>query len=381
MRLNYIFLVLFLSSFFMSMQAQPIEGRWSVEKANRWYERYDWLAGTNFNPSTAINQLEMWQAETFDLETIERELKWSAELGFNLHRVYLHNLVWQQNSEAFLNRLDQYLAVADKYEIKTMLVLLDDVWDPMPALGKQRDPIKGLHNSGWVQAPGREYLEDESKHPLIEAYVKGVLQRFKNDNRVLAWDLYNEPGNSNDNSYGQTSRHKTELPPSEKDKYTLVLVKKVFKWAREIDPSQPLTMGIWRGDISKWGSLDELPPLDRVMIENSDVITFHAYDSKLEEVKQKINLLRNYNRPIICTEYMARTNNNLFKDLMPLFKKENIGAINWGFVSGKTNTIYPWKTWEKAYDKEPEVWFHDILRKDGTPFSQEEVALIKSLTN
>lgn len=363
-----------------SLQGQAIEGKWSAEKANRWYQNYDWLAGTNFSPSTAINQLEMWQAETFDLETIDKELKWSAELGFNLHRVYLHNLVWQQNSEAFLNRIDQYLETADKYGIKTMFVLLDDVWDPMPALGKQREPIKGLHNSGWVQAPGREYLEDTSKHPLIEAYVKGVIQRFKNDNRVIAWDLYNEPGNPNENSYGQSSKHQTELTPSEKDQLTLVLVKKVFKWAREIAPSQPLTMGIWRGDISKWGTIEELPLLDQVMIQNSDVITFHTYDDKLEAVKLKIDLLKNYNRPIICTEYMARTNNNLFKDLMPLFKKENIGAINWGFVSGKTNTIYPWKTWQNPYEKEPEVWFHDILRKDGTPYSQAEVDLIKSLT-
>jgi len=380
MKSKYLLLLILFVWGTMTAFAQPIAGKWSEEEANRWYKKYDWPAGTNFNPSTAINQLEMWQAETFDLATIERELRWSADLGFNMHRVFLHNLVWQQNSEAFLERIDQYLEVADKYEIKTMFVLLDDVWDPMPALGKQRDPIKGLHNSGWVQAPGREYLEDESKHPLIEAYVKGVIQRFKNDNRVAIWDLYNEPANTNDNSYGQTSRHKTELPPADKEKYTLRLVKKVFQWAREVNPSQPLTMGVWRGDFTKWGTVSELPPVDQVMIENSDVITFHTYDNNLKDVKKKIEVLKNYNRPIICTEYMARTNNNLFKDIMPLFKKENIGAINWGFVAGKTNTIYPWKTWDKAYEEEPEVWFHDILRKDGTPYSQKEVDLIKSMT-
>ena len=354
--------------------------RWSEEKAIKWYNSYAWMAGTNFAPSTAINQLEMWQAETFDLKTIDRELKWSAELGFNLHRVFLHNLVWQQNSEEFLTRIDQYLAVSDKYGIKTMIVLLDDVWDPHPVLGKQRDPVPHRHNSGWVQAPGREYLEDESKHPLIEAYVKGVIERFKNDNRVAIWDLYNEPANANTNSYGETSEYKTELSSADKEKYSLRLVKKVFQWAREVNPSQPLTMGIWRGNTDDWGTPGKLPAVDRVMIENSDVITFHTYDNNIKGVQSKIDQLKKYGRPIICTEYMARTNNNLFQDVMPLFKEENVGAINWGFVSGKTNTIYPWESWDKTFTGEPEIWFHDILRKDGEPYSKEEAELIKSLT-
>jgi len=353
--------------------------RWSEEKVNKWHKCFDWMAGTNFVPSTAINQLEMWQEETFDPETIDRELRWSAELGFNMHRVFLHNLVWQQNSEQFLHRIDQFLEIADGYGIKTMIVLLDDVWDPNPEPGKQREPVPHRHNSGWVQAPGREYLEDESKHPLIESYVKGVISRFKNDNRVAVWDLYNEPANYNTISYGESSGSKTELSPEDKDKYSLRLVKKVFRWAREVNPSQPLTMGIWRGEIKHWGSPEKLPEVDKVMVENSDVITFHTYDNKIEDVERKIEQLKKYNRPIICTEYMARTNNNLFAELLPLFK-EQVGAINWGFVSGKTNTIYPWETWENKYTKEPDTWFHDILRKDGTPFSQVEVDLIKKLT-
>ncbi|MFZ9046951.1 MAG: cellulase family glycosylhydrolase [Cyclobacteriaceae bacterium] len=368
------------------MAQSDMDRRWSEAKVKKWFDSYDWFAGTNFSPSTAINQLEMWQAESFDIETIERELKWSSELGFNLHRVFLHNLVWQQNSEEFLNRIDQFLSLADKYEIKTMLVLFDDVWDPLPVLGKQRDPIPHVHNSGWVQAPGREYLEDESKDPLLESYVKGVINQFKNDNRVAIWDLYNEPGNPNSSSYGADSKNKTEMSQEDKNRLSLRLVRKTFQWAREVNPSQPLTVGIWRGaaedwsDVSTWNDISKLPELDRVMIENSDIITFHTYDNSLKGVMERVNKLKGYNRPIICTEYMARSNNNLFQDVMPYFKKENIGAINWGFVSGKTNTIYPWETWEKKYAKEPEVWFHDILRRDGTPYSQEEVDLIKKLT-
>ena len=354
--------------------------QWPSEKAWNWYNQYDWLAGTNFNPSTAINQLEMWQSDSFDPETIDRELKWSADLGFNMHRVFLHNLVWQQDAEGFLERINEFLALADKHNIKIMMVLLDDVWDPLPVPGKQREPIPGLHNSGWVQAPGRVFLEDPSKDPLIEAYVKGVMSRFKNDRRIAIWDLYNEPGNSNGNSYGATSEHKTELTPKMKDEHSLRLVRKVYQWAREINPSQPLTIGIWRGDAQQWGSPEKLPELDRMIMENADVISFHTYDNNTRDVKRKIEELKKYGRPVICTEYMARTNNNTFHNMMPAFREERIGAINWGFVAGKTNTIYPWQTWEKPYAEEPEVWFHDILRPDGTPFDQTEVNFIKSMT-
>ncbi len=364
----------------LSYGQEIYEGKWSIKKVDKWYSQFDWVAGTNFGPSTAINQLEMWQKETFDPETIDRELRWSAELGFNTHRVYLHNLVWEYNSEEYLDRIDQYLSISDKYDIKTIIVLLDNVWDPNPKLGKQIDPVQGKHNSGWVQSPGREYLEDESKHPLIEGFIKGLLQRFKYDNRILFWDLYNEPSNTNDSSYGKDSEFKTELDADIKVKYTYRLAKKVFQWAREVNPSQPLSMGIWFGEIENWGTPKKLPELDRMMLENSDIITFHAYDDNIEDVQHKINELKKYGRPMICTEYLARGNNNHFKDIMPLFKKENIGAINWGFVAGKTNTIYPWSSWPKGFKEEPEVWFHDILRKDGTPFSEDEVKLIKSLT-
>jgi hypothetical protein len=360
------------------VEEQEMGKVWSEKKANDWYSQFGFMAGTNFNPSSAINQLEMWQTETFDTATIRRELKWSADLGFNLHRVYLHNLVYEQDGEAFLDRMDQFLTIADEFDIKIMPVLLDDVWDPNPKLGTQRAPVKGLHNSGWVQSPGREYLSDSTKFPLIKEYVQAVLTRFKDDQRVLLWDLYNEPDNNNWGSYGEGSEAKTELSAKDKERFAYRLLKKTFEWARAVNPSQPLSMGIWRGNIDHWGNLDSLPRTDKYMIENSDVITFHAYDHP-ENVIRKIEELKKYNRPMLCTEYIARGNNNTFEAIMPLFKKDKIAAINWGFVSGKTNTIYPWHSWDKPFEQEPEVWHHDILRADGTPYSETEVTLIKKM--
>ena len=351
-----------------------IAERWSKEQAWEWYDKQPWLVGTNFNPSSSINQLEFWQADTFDAETIDRELMWSVELGMNLHRVYLHNLLWEQDSLGFLNRMDKYLRIANSYGIKTMFVLLDDVWHPIPKLGKQPEPIPHVHNSGWVQAPGAEILSDTTRHDELKNYIKGVLTHFAADERVLVWDVYNEP----DNVAGQPGRK--ELEVINKHDYSYKLLKKVMRWSREVNPQQPLTAGIWRGNIDHWGTLDSLPAIDRYMIENSDVISFHAYDGDMNHVRQKIKELKKFERPILCTEYVARAGGNTFENVMPILKKHKIAAINWGFVSGKTNTIYPWKSWDSTFTAEPKLWHHDILRLDGTPFSEKEVEFIKEMT-
>ena len=186
-----VYISLFALIFTQCQKPDPIGTRWSEAKAWEWQKEQGWMAGANFNPSTAINQLEFFQESTFDRETIDRELAWSAELGMKIHRVYLHNLLWDQDSLGFLSRVDEFLTLANKHNIKTMLVLLDDVWHPIPKLGTQPDPIPFVHNSGWVQAPGAAILGDSLRHHELKNYIKGVMGRFANDTRVVAWDLYN----------------------------------------------------------------------------------------------------------------------------------------------------------------------------------------------
>lgn len=352
----------------------PTGARWSAEKAWAYYESQPWGLGANFNPSTSINQLEFWQADTYDTVTIERELAWSAELGMNLHRVYLHNLLWQQDSTGFLLRLDDFLQRCDVHGIKVMFVLLDDVWHPVPALGKQPEPVPHVHNSGWVQSPGAEILGDSSRHEELKPYIQGIIRNFMEDPRVAYWDLYNEP----DNVAGG-ERASIEVP--NKKIYSLALLKKVFAWAREVDPLQPLTVGFWKGNPAHWGIPDSLPAIDKFVAENSDVISFHAYDGDTAVVAQKIRALANYGRPLLCTEYLARGTGNTFERMLPIFRNHNIAAINWGFVSGKTNTIYPWSSWSTKFTSEPEIWHHDILRPDGTPYSEDEINFLRSLTD
>lgn len=343
--------------------------RWSPEGANKWYNAQPWPVGSNFIPSTAINQLEMWQADTFDLSTIDRELGWAEGLGMNTMRVFLHNLLWQEDSTAFLKRLEQFLTVADKHHIRITFVLLDSVWDPYPKPGKQREPRPHVHNSGWVQAPGAELLENPSRwNEVLKPYVVGVIGHFRNDRRVLMWDLMNEPDNDNPPYKGQ------EIP--DKAALALRLLEKEWAWARAARPSQPLTSGVWKGD---WSDDSHLSETAAFQLHNSDVITFHSYEPP-KRMKERIQSLRRFGRPIICTEYMARPLGSTFMSILPLLKDEHVGAYNWGFVSGKSQTIYPWDSWEKTYSAEPEVWFHDIFRPDGAPYDQREVTLIKSLT-
>ena len=346
------------------------EGQWSPEKAQEWAKSQPWLVGSNFTPSTAINQLEMWQAETFDPETIDRELGYAAGCGMNTARVFLHNLLWEQDSEGLLKRMDQFLTIADKHKIGIMFVLFDDVWDPHPHLGVQRQPRPHVHNSGWVQAPGRAVLLDDAKRAALEPYVKGVLTRFKDDKRVIIWDLYNEPGNPNKSAYG-----KWEI--EEKPKYSLDLVKKCFQWAWEVRPAQPLTIGVWTND---WSTKEKRDALNAYQLDNSDITTFHVYGD-LAKTKSFTEPLFEYGRPVLCTEFLARSAGSRLQDILPYFKEKKVGAYQWGLVAGKTQTQYPWETWNKAYDEEPKEWFHELFHKDGKPFDPVETDLYKKLTS
>ena len=345
--------------------------QWTKNKANSWYENQPWLVGCNFLPSSAINQLEMFQDETFDIELLNKEIGWAKDLGFNSLRVYLHDLLWDEPNNLF-SKLDIFLDICTLHSIRPILVLFDDCHRPYPKKGPQPLPVTGVHNSGWKQSPGMElvhaiYDGTISKEELsrLEGFVKGVLEKYKADERILMWDLYNEPG---------------QFGVGEK---SLTLLKLTWEWARSIRPSQPLTSCMD-------GSIGE--EIIKLNAENSDVITFHTYEShKLEETIIK---LKKIERPVICTEYMAREFGTTFQFSMPIFRNKNVGCYNWGLVAGKSQTHFGWTTILDLHKKkengeflkegddipEPEVWFHDILRVNGSPYDKKEIAFIKKIT-
>ncbi len=323
-----------------------------------------WLFGANFIPSNAINQLEMWQEDTFSLDVIERELGFAKGIGMNIMRVFLHDLLWEQDSKGLLLRMEAYLSVADKLGIKTMFVLFDDCWSNTFSLGKQPEPIEFIHNSGWVRSPGTTAADDLTQRPRLEQYVKGIMMHFANDKRIIAWDLYNEPGGS-----GTIDGHERNV--ERRGNASLPLLVDVFKWANEVSPSQPYTASIY--DYS-----DSFSEINEVILKHSDIVTFHHYaDAKTTADRCSMILEKANGRPVICTEYMARHFKSTFADILPILKEKNIGAINWGLVSGKTQTIYPWDSYNK--EDRYKLPFHDIFEKDGSFLVPEEEQVFKNI--
>lgn len=346
--------------------------RWTPAQADAWYAKQQWLVGANYTTSNAINQLEMFQAETFDPEAIDRELRWAHEqFGMNTMRVYLHDLLWQQDPQGFLKRVDTFLSIAEKNGIRPMLVLFDSCWDPDPKLGPQHRPIPGVHNSGWVQSPSRHMLVDPANDKHFRDYVEGVVGAFANDKRVLAWDLWNEPDNPGGGNYmdkqlkGEQERIAELLP-------------QIFDWARAKKPTQPLTSGVWIGDDWSPGAAS-LTAIQRTQLDRSDVITFHNYEQP-EAFVSRVAQLKKYGRPLICTEWLARGAGSNVDTILPIARRENIGMINWGFVDGAIQTRFPWDSWQRPYTMEPPtVWFHDLVKADGTPYRPREAELFRRL--
>lgn len=329
------------------------EQAWSPERAQVWYGSEPWPVGCNFIPSNAINQLEMWQTDSFDIELIGHELNLAHSIGFNCIRVYLHDILWRIDKVGFLSRISSFLDAAHGAGITVIFVLFDDCWNDNPVPGRQPSPKPGVHNSGWVRSPGSRMINDESQWAELEDYVTGIIKAFRSDQRIYAWDLYNEIGNS-----------VGFLPNSTR------LLARTFLWARRANPEQPLTAGIWKG--SSWFS-----GVNEFLATNSDIISFHDY-SPTDTLLLKIQALSAYKKPLVCTEYMARTQGCTFRDNLPVLRTHMVGAINWGLVAGKTQTIYPWGSRRGA--PEPSIWFHDIFKPDSTPYDGDEIASIKEQT-
>jgi hypothetical protein len=331
--------------------ATASEGRWSKQEAKQWYDRQPWLIGCNYVPSTVANDVEMWQAATFDAKTIERELGWARSIGFNSVRVFLNFVAWKADPSGFKSRLNRFLEIATRHEIRVMPILFDDCnfANRVARPGPQPSIVDGVHNSQWVSSPPLAMVTDRHAWPQLKVYTRDIVGAFGSDDRILLWDLYNEPGNS---SMGEKS---------------LPLAEAVFGWARQVHPEQPLTIGAWTDFQGK---------MSQRMFELSDVISFHGYDT-LPGIEAKLEICRAFDRPIICTEWLHRQSGNTVESILPLFQRERVGCYNWGLVFGRTQTYMPWGS--QPGDPVPELWQHDLFHADGKPFREEEIRLIRQM--
>ena len=318
-------------------QAPAIDKRWTPARTWKWYQSQPWPCGFNYIPAHSISYTEMWMPYNFDARKIDAELAVAQADGFNCARVVLPFVVWEKEPAAFKARFAQFLEVCARRGIKVMPALFDDcVFGDIsdPVYGRQPVVVPGWYANGWTPSPGHGMVRDRAQWPRLERYVRDMIGSFKNDRRVWLWDLYNEPTNG---GLGDV---------------TVPLVGKVFDWARDINPSQPLTCDVF-------GSL----AMQRLALERSDIVTFHNYDPPAN-LQSTIDTLQLSGRPIICTEWLNRSAGSTVESCLPILARENVGAMHWGLVNGRTQTNLRWGA--KPGQPAPKLWQHDLYRSEWT---------------
>ena len=325
---------------------------WTEDRIWEWYEKQPWIVGFNYVPSYAVNSTEMWQSGSFDEGQIERELSAAGKLGYNACRVFIQYLLWKDEREKLFEHFERFLKIAHSHGIRTVPILFDDCAfsGKEPYLGRQDEPIEGVHNSGWTPSPGSAAADCGEEYPLLERYVTEFVTRYGQDERILLWDLYNEPGNNGREGKCQE------------------LLQSVFRWARSCSPALPLT-----------SLLCSFKYFDVECAGLSDLLSYHYY-CEMKTTVERVGLLEEYNRPLLCTEWLHRNADNRWETHLPYYKKKRIGLFNWGLVEGRTQTYLSWNEEENLREGGALDWQHDVLRKDCTPYREAEIELLSSLT-
>jgi hypothetical protein len=292
--------------------------------------------GVNYVPSNAVNATQMWQR--FDTVTIDRELGYAEASGLNSLRVFIQYVVYENDPAGFRDRFDAFLQLASRHGLSVMPVLFDDCWLAEPSLGEQAlEPRPGVHNPYWQRSPG-ERRKGLAFRSALRRYVEDLLGRFGRDRRIIAWDLYNEP-QTRDSS--------------------VALVRDVFAWARRIAPSQPLT-ACWYGALL------------------SDITSVHFYVSPSrdpDEARRAVESAKSSGRPVVATEALGRPNHGELHEILPVFRESRIGWYLWELMIGADQTRYQWPNAPPAAD---EIVFQGLLYPDGTPYSEDELNLIRA---
>ena len=354
--------------------------KWSEEKVWKWYNQRPWIRGCNFMSSDCANRADQWQEYGFEerFETTKRELKLVKETGFNSIRIIPEFIVWLKEHNGFMERFERYIEEAHKNGISCMVVLGNDCMPPKEEalkrmnLGEQHVDW-GYHGGrkvsqhGVINGAGYSLLDEPEYAEKYYEFVREIVTKYKDDERIIIWDVFNEPGNSN--------RKSMSLPH----------MMKFFEIIRNIDPIQPLTVGIWSQTIN----FDNLLDIEKIGLENSDIITYHNYNNYENNIEE-MHLLKKLGRPVINTEWLARCCKNTVEEMFPLYFLEKIGCYCWGFVAGKYQTYEPHNSVWYNYKDNPDAylnwdfdfskWFHDLYRPSLNPYVPKEIYLIKKFS-
>ena len=323
----------------------------------------------------------LWMFQEYDHETAFREsakeIALAAAYGFNSVRVFLPFYLWRAQHDSFMKNLEQFLVLLDSFHITMMPVLFSDCCVPKskyrdPVLGPQPEPEPGYFGGSSVtpfddetqlgDVAGYNIIDEPEMEPVAEAYVRELAKTYGQDDRIIIWNIWNEIGNS--------QRGDKSLP----------MMKKVFGWLREEDVKQPLTSDVWgAGSEGPYGGLNDpriYADVEREAIELSDIITFHFYGD-YAHARMYLKVLREYDRPLINTEWLHRPFRSLIQTHLPLWKKEKVGSYFFGFVNGKSQFNFVWEVIKKLPDIDTRLWMHDIFHSDFTPYDEDEIEVIR----
>lgn len=354
--------------------------KWSKEKIWEWYNSKPWIRGCNYMSADCANRIDQWQQYKFEerFETTKKELALMSKLGYNSIRIIPEFFVWKEEHDGFMERFERYIELANQNGISCMVVLGNDCCPPKEEalerlhLGEQHVDW-GYHGGrkvsqhGKFDGAGYSILDEPKSAEKYYEFVREIVEKYKNDERIIIWDVFNEPGNS------------------KRDSMSLLHMKKFLEIIRNIDPIQPLTIAIW----SQLTNFEKLREIEKFGLENSDIISYHNYGSYENNIRE-LKLLKKYDRPIINTEWLNRCGGNTIEELFPLFYLEKVGCYNWGFVAGKYQTYEPWNGIWNSYEENPDSiinnfdftkWFHDIYRPSHNPYNPKETELIKRFCN
>ena len=363
---------------FMSSFAAPRTGPWTKEQAWEWYNAQPWIRGCNYMPASAANRYDMWQVWDCErrFEEMERELALAESIGFNAVRIIIAEdngfAVWCEDHDGYMRNLERFLALCGKHKIRAIMCLGNDCSRPKPLWSVPKpgpQPYDIGYHGGRKQSqhgsfPGMiGYIsaDDPELRPKFFKMCGEVMEKYKDDDRVLFWNIWNEPGNN--------GRGKVSAP----------LVKEMFELAWKIGVKQPCAADVWNGKLEP-----NLETAEGVAAAWSDIISFHCYSPLPSQIAYVKQLKEKFGRPMLNTEWLARIRGCDVQDCYPYFAQENIGCTCWGFVAGKYQTYEPWEgMWrrvEKGYrGYKMTKWFHDLFRPSLRPYDPEEIDVIKNV--
>lgn len=351
--------------------------RWSESKAQEWYDKLPWLRGCNFIGSDCANRFDMWQSYKAEekLATAKRELALCEDIGFNTVRIWIIFESWLNEPQFFMQMLEEYISICAEHHLAVMLCLTSE--EDLPCgeysdfrpirVGEQKYAV-GYHQGQFPESAERaalpkwHYAQSTELAPKFWQMIKDIVNKYATDERILCWNIYNEPG------------------ITLKEDECIPVLTKMFETVRACDPIQPVTADVWRGL-----NEDDSPKtkVEEIALKNSDIISFHNYSSYCKFCKL-VDAFSIYNRPIFCTEWLHRINHNIVGEIYPLLYIKNIANYCWGFVVGKTQTNEPWDIlWNEYYDPNKNVdydftkWQHDLFRPNFRPYDPTEIDLIK----